>query len=207
MKLEGVGGRSQAPSFPCRILVLTQTLSTQKLLRGRLTATTDVSLSSSKVTALPLTGQKASVWLGCVWHPSPPLVQEPALTATRESRGLSGSAKYTSFLVLLSWWVWGHPLSPDACLDVGPVKALETSVALSPVTQARRPESRQLHIPGSFHPRGESAATQTRPVLPSLAQRVGTNSTLEALPQKSQKPQFLSKRDTSWRKEWEGQHL
>lgn len=94
MKLEGVGGRSQAPSFPCRILVLTQTLSTQKLLRGHLTATTDVSLSSSKVTALPSTGQKASVWLGCVWRPSPPLVQEPALPATRESRGLSGSAKY-----------------------------------------------------------------------------------------------------------------
>ena len=59
MKLEGVGGTSQAPSFPCRILVLTQTLSTQKLLRGRRTATTDVSLSSSKVTVLPSTGQKA----------------------------------------------------------------------------------------------------------------------------------------------------
>ena len=82
-------------------------------------------------------------------------------------------------------------MSPDTCLDVGPVKALETCVALSPVTQARRPESGQLHIPGSFHPRGESAATQTRPVLPSLAQRVGTNSTLEALPQKSQNHSFF----------------
>lgn len=37
----------------------------------------------------------------------------------------------TSFLVLLSWWVWGQPLSPVTCLGIGPVAALDTSLALS----------------------------------------------------------------------------
>lgn len=40
-----MGGGSRAPSFLCRVLFLTQTLSTQKPLRGGLTATGEVSLS------------------------------------------------------------------------------------------------------------------------------------------------------------------
>ena len=40
-----MGGGSRAPSFLCRVLFLTQTLSTQKPLRGGLMATGEVSLS------------------------------------------------------------------------------------------------------------------------------------------------------------------
>lgn len=58
-----------------------------------------------------------------------PLVQEPALLAA-ENQDSSQFPPSTSFLVLLSWWVWGHPLSPVTCLDVGLVEALEVSVGL-----------------------------------------------------------------------------
>ena len=37
-----------------------------------------------------------------------------------ENHGGSQAPASTSFLVLLSWWVWGQPLSPVTCLDIGP---------------------------------------------------------------------------------------